>query len=576
MPYNYEIGKTYPLNYASVIFKDGVQYIVATDGFKDYTLRPYDYQTEYSIYPHVIQCYLRKISFNGTPCFEQLKEQVLKDRYQPGETHQFVVKEVRIDSSSQRAFYVLSDEYGIQHRYYPGDEETLRKSGDTITLIVRGILPSKDNKNNARLDLAVPESGRKPAAALPRPVYPKNAGKKNFGCENAKKEFKSSIAFPAGKTQANIGQQLGIICRTIAGFMNADGGTLYIGVSDNGYICGIENDFAHLNDGDNEYTYKTDDDGYLQRLTDAVCTILGRTAGTLVDMRMEEEDGKKYCIVDIKKASRPIWFVGNKLFVRVVTTNRKLDGDEITQFILDRVSRNAFVKQLEAEVPVQDDGTSETEAEAPAVVITDPAPAVAPKPRKAAGAWRHITFYGNGEWSFQKEEAQGEDIVCNVVVPSDARKNSHVLILAYENGHVEAVSLKVMLYGKNGLLPEGKRRSQGLCLANGKLVSAFCANKKDMLLLTSEVAGEQFVKALDVDTLGIHDRSGKGNEIVREEGAVLVNAVRIPDDDGSRVSLKGSGIFIEKNQKYTKGGVKLATLASNYRTLQDELSAAAA
>lgn len=93
---------------------------------------------------------------------------MLKDRYQPGETHQFVVKEVQIDSSSQRAFYVLSDEYGIQHRYYPGDEETLRKSGDTITLIVRGILSSKDNKNNARLDLVRPPLRQKARCSAPQ------------------------------------------------------------------------------------------------------------------------------------------------------------------------------------------------------------------------------------------------------------------------------------------------------------------------------------------------------------------------------------------------------------------------
>ena len=88
-----------------------------------------------------------------------------------------------------------------------------------------------------------------------------------------------------------------------------------------------------------------------------------------------------------------------------------------------------------------------------------------------------------------------------------------------------------------------------------------------MLLLTSEVDGDKFVKALDVDTLGIHDKMGKGNEIVREDGATLVDAVRIPDDDGARISLKGSGIFIEKNQKYTKGGVRLASMAPNYQTL---------
>lgn len=577
METNYEVGKTYPLSFVSTILKDDTPFIVATDGNEDFTIRPFDYQMEYSIFPRVIQGYVRKIGFTGRPYFEQLKDQVLKDRYfRFGTVQRFVVDEVQMDSKTSHVFYVLSDEFGIQHRYYPDGEETLKKSGDNITLVVKGIVASRDGKNNARLDLVAPTAGAKPVTSAPKTVYPKNVGKKNFGCEDAKKEFKSSIIYPAGGTTANKQTQLGIICKTIAGFMNADGGTLYIGVMDNGYICGIENDYLHLNDGgEDDYTYKTNDDGFLQVLTNAVCEILGRTAGRLVDMRIEQEEDKKYCVVDIKKASRPIWFNGNKLFVRMITTNRKLNGDEITQYILDRVSKNSYAKQKEAEEPVKVDVSPEdTQEEAP--IITKPEETVAPfiptdnpKTKAPIKAWRYITFYNNGEWSFQKEEVQGEDVVCTAVVPGDARRQNHILIIAYEDGHVEATALKELLYGKSGLLPEGKRRARGLYQPNGKAIAAFCVNKKDMLLLTSEVDGEPFVKAMDVDTLGIHGQMGKGNEIIREKDAILVGAIRIPDDEGSRISLRGSGIFIEKDQKYTKGGVMLSSLAPGYRQLLD-------
>ena len=602
MPINYEVGKTYPLTFANLIVRGSNQYIVATDGIEDFTIRPYDYQVEYSVFPRIIQGYVRQIGYTGRPYFEQWKEQVLKDRYyQFGIPHRFVVADVLQDNKTNHVFYILSDEYGIQHRYYPGDEEIVKKIGDEITLVVKGIIPSRNDLNNARLDLALPTEGAKPNVAAATPNYPKNAGKKCFGCENEKKEFKSSIVFPAGKTSADIDYQLGIICRTIAGFMNAGGGTLYIGVMDNGYICGIENDYQYLNSGEEDtYTYKQDDDGYLQVITNAICRKLDNTAGRLVSMGITEDDGKKYCVVQIKKASRPIWFEGNKLFVRIVTTNRKLIGDAITQFVLDRVSKNEFSRQKEAETSIkqvdtdsssdvgQDSNTAPdtaaTASTTPIATVTTPpattavipvASPVNPKPKKPVKAWRYITFYDNGEWSFQKEEIKGNDVVCTAVVPSDAKQKNHILILAYKDGHVDAVSLKVLLYGKNGLLPEGKRRGQGLCSQNGNVVTAFCVNKKDMLLLTSEVAGEPFVKALDVDTLGIHDRMGKGNEIIREKGSVLVGAIRIPDDAAARLSLRGSGIFIEKNQKYTKGGVKLNSLAPNYRQLIDDFVAMA-
>lgn len=123
-----------------------------------------------------------------------------------------------------------------------------------------------------------------------------------------------------------------------------------------------------------------------------------------------------------------------------------------------------------------------------------------------------------------------------------------------------------------GLLPEGKRRAKGLCSENSTLVTAFCANKKDMLLVKSELSQEQYFKAMDVDTLGIHYQIGKGNIIVREVGARLSGVIHIPGDDGTRVALRGCGIFIEKDQKYTKGAVKLSTLSPNYRQLIEGLT----
>ena len=580
MTTNYEIGKTYDLSFKSVIqMSDGRQYLVATDGPHDYTIKPYDFQIEYDAIPHTLSCYVTKYTFSGLPCFEQVKETVLKERYTIGESHKFTVSEIHTDAKTNKDFYVLLDEFGITHRYYPKDTDAPKKNGDEITLIVKGFVPAKQGQNNGRLDLESRPASTGAVRVYPavKPNYPRIPGKVNFGTEDAKKEFKSSIVYPAGETEPDIDKQLGIICRTIAGFMNANGGTLYIGVSDNGYVCGIEGDYSHLNDGKDEFTYKENDDQYMQKITNRICDALGRTAGTLIDMKIKEADGMKYCTIDIKKASSPVWFYGNKLFVRIVTTNRKLMGDEITQFVLNRLSKTAFAKQKEEEKPVIDEYSSEpaqTPAAAPTVSATPtpaPVPAAPATVKKAKKAWRNITFYNNGEWSFQKDELSGADVICNAEVPCDAKQNSLILILAYENGHVEATELKKVMYGKSGLLPSDNRRKQGLHLANGKLVSAFCVKKKDMLLLTTEKAGETFVKALDVDTLGIHDHMGKGNDIVHEKGAVLVDATLVPDDAGKRIALKGSGIFIEKNQKYTKGGVKFAHLASNYQDLVNSL-----
>lgn len=70
-----------------------------------------------------------------------------------------------------------------------------------------------------------------------------------FGHEGVEKEFKTSAFIHADKN-ANEEQSV-VLARVIASFMNTDGGTLYIGVNDQGYLTGLSQElkFTH-NDSD--------------------------------------------------------------------------------------------------------------------------------------------------------------------------------------------------------------------------------------------------------------------------------------------------------------------------------------
>lgn len=63
--------------------------------------------------------------------------------------------------------------------------------------------------------------------------------------ENQKTEFKSSIFVDPTSGYPGVKQMI-VIAETLAAFMNADGGHLYIGVRDNHEICGIEKDLQIL------------------------------------------------------------------------------------------------------------------------------------------------------------------------------------------------------------------------------------------------------------------------------------------------------------------------------------------
>lgn len=65
------------------------------------------------------------------------------------------------------------------------------------------------------------------------------------GKENITTEFKTSMIYPAGAgMRRDVKAQISEILTVIVGFMNSQGGRLYIGVSDEGYVRGLENDLA--------------------------------------------------------------------------------------------------------------------------------------------------------------------------------------------------------------------------------------------------------------------------------------------------------------------------------------------
>lgn len=70
-----------------------------------------------------------------------------------------------------------------------------------------------------------------------------------LGVESGSMEFKESIVFPPDNgMEANEGKQLRNVLRGICAFLNSPtGGTLYLGVSDSGYVKGIQRDLEYLN-----------------------------------------------------------------------------------------------------------------------------------------------------------------------------------------------------------------------------------------------------------------------------------------------------------------------------------------
>ncbi len=135
-------------------------------------------------------------------------------------------------------------------------------------------------------------------------------------------EFKSSARWNLKANMADKKMEE-VIAKTVAAFLNADGGALLIGVSDEGEVLGLENDFATLGKKPNR-------DGFELFLTDLLFGGKLWLSG-LIEIGFLEVAGKTICKVSVKPSPQPVWTEVNgaeRLFVRTGNSTRELSASE--------------------------------------------------------------------------------------------------------------------------------------------------------------------------------------------------------------------------------------------------------
>jgi hypothetical protein len=147
--------------------------------------------------------------------------------------------------------------------------------------------------------------------------------------EGAYVEFKASARFSQHTKTRDVRIEENIV-KTIAGFANAGGGTLLIGVNDEGAVVGLENDYSLLG--------KPNRDGFELWLRDTLETYLGKVATTDLAVSFESLDGAEVCRVDVTPADAPVFArppKGNKavdFYIRLGNSTRRLGPDELLEY----------------------------------------------------------------------------------------------------------------------------------------------------------------------------------------------------------------------------------------------------
>ncbi|MBI3966694.1 MAG: protease Lon-related BREX system protein BrxL [Chloroflexi bacterium] len=129
----------------------------------------------------------------------------------------------------------------------------------------------------------------------------------------------------------------GIVAKTLTSFMNADGGTLLIGVNDQGEAMGLELDFKLF--ANRAHSPR---DSFENALTDSLEDAIGKAAlANNVRLTWEQVDGQEICRIEVGRSREPV-FVKNKetratdFYVRVNNSTRQLTTEETIRYLAGR------------------------------------------------------------------------------------------------------------------------------------------------------------------------------------------------------------------------------------------------
>jgi predicted HTH transcriptional regulator len=122
-----------------------------------------------------------------------------------------------------------------------------------------------------------------------------------------------------------------MIARTVCAFSNSEGGTLIIGVDDDGKALGLDGDFSTLARGQGR-------DRFEQVFASIITEYLDE-AQQYIHSCFEEYQGKLIYVVAVDKSPRPVFclFDGeHEFYVRKLTATRKLDAKETMEYASQR------------------------------------------------------------------------------------------------------------------------------------------------------------------------------------------------------------------------------------------------
>ena len=143
-------------------------------------------------------------------------------------------------------------------------------------------------------------------------------------------EFKSSILWDYRQEKINKNLSIPII-KNCAAFMNTAGGTLLVGINDDGHILGLDADYGVMK--------KSNPDGFELIFNNAFSKMIGAEFRQFVQLSFPEIEEKTICLIAVQPTTSPVYFYHRdkeEFYIRAGNASQPLSVSKATAYIQDR------------------------------------------------------------------------------------------------------------------------------------------------------------------------------------------------------------------------------------------------
>jgi hypothetical protein len=139
-------------------------------------------------------------------------------------------------------------------------------------------------------------------------------------------EFKETLSLDVKKKTKEKYIEKSVL-KTIVGFLNTDGGTLLVGVSDDGVIRGLQDEISR---------FHKNLDKFLLHFKNLIKSQIGEEFYPDINYRNVDISGKSVLLVECNATNRPCWLNRKEFYVRINPATDLLEGPKLVEYISRR------------------------------------------------------------------------------------------------------------------------------------------------------------------------------------------------------------------------------------------------